>query len=400
MRAHARRWRLSARCRILSPWPPAPARVLMHGPAVHARRSGAMGRVRAFLDDLRVGVRSLLRVPSITASALVCLALGSGATLSVFSAIDRALIQSPPFTHAKELVTVYRTTPFFGDGPFSPPNFADLLRSDRSLDSLAALATTSGHVSAGNDANAVRVVRVSGALFADLGVAALRGRLLGSGDVRPEAPPVALVSEEYWRSQLGSDAAAVGRTIQLDGVPTTVVGVLPGEFRVPHGPAEIEGDIRVPLRFTANEASNNSRRSNFLVLLGRLAPGATIEGAENELAGLVAGLAQAYPGLEGESVRVVPLESDSSASVRAPLLLLLGAVCMVLLIATANVVCLLLARGVQRERETAIRAAIGGSRWAVVRPVIAESTLLATAGVGAGLRGRVADDPPDRRASH
>ncbi len=341
-------------------------------------------RARACLGDLRVGVRSLLRVPTVTGSALVCLALGSGATLSVFSAIDRALIQPLPFSHGRELVTVYRTTPNFEDGPFSPPNFADLARTDRSLDSLAAVAVTSGHLSAGSEASAVRVVRASGALFADLGVTASHGRLLASPDVRPDAPPVAILSEEYWRSQFGSDPAVVGRRLQLDGVPTTVVGILPSEFQIPHGSVEIQGDVWIPLRFTDKEASAESRRYNFLAVLGRLAPGATVRRAESELAGLVAGLAQRYPGLEGESVRVVPLESDSTASVRAPLLLLLGAVCMVLLIATANVVCLLLARGVQRERETAIRAAMGGSRWAVVRPVVAESTLLATAGVAAG----------------
>ncbi|GEM_PF-117520 len=381
------------------------------GQAAEARRGGdatraarALDRFRAFLGDLRVGARSLLRVPSITVSALVCLALGSGATLSVFTAIDRALIQPLPFSHAGELVTVYRTTPHFDGGPFSPPNFADLARTDRSLDSLAAIATTAGHVLIGDDASAVNVVRASGALFADLGVAALHGRLLGSNDGRAEAPPVAVVSEEYWQSQFGADLAAIGRTIQLDGVPTTVVGVLPSQFRVPYGPAEIEGDIWIPLRFTDKEASASSRRTNFLAVLGRLAPGATVRRAESELVGLMAGLAKTYPGLEGESARVVPLESDSAASVRPSLLLLLGAVCMVLLIATANVVCLLLARGVQRERETAIRAAMGGSRWAVVRPVIAESTLLATVGVTAGwgvawltiriIGARVIDDIP------
>jgi putative ABC transport system permease protein len=354
------------------------------GSADHPRSAKPMDWVRAFLGDLKVGMRSLLRVPSITASALVCLGLGSGATLSVFSAIDRALILPLPFSHAHELVTVYRTTPYFDTGPFSAPNFIDLTRSDRSLDSLAALGTTSGHVSVGNEANTVRIVRASGALFSDLGAGALRGRLLGSDDARPGAAAVAILSEEYWRAQFGADPSAIGRTIVLDGVPTTVVGVLPGEFRVPHGGTEIEGDIWVPLRFTGRETSPDSRRSNFLALLGRLAPGATVRGAENELTSLMAGLARTYPGLEGESVRLVPLDADSSASVRAPLLLLFGAVCIVLLIATANVVCLLLARGVQRERETAIRAALGGSRWSVVRPVIAESTLLATAGIAAG----------------
>ena len=357
------------------------------GAARHMDRSqsaGLIDRMHAFLGDLGVGVRILHRVPTITVSALLCLALGSGATLSVFSAIDQVLIRPLPFSHAGELVTVYRTTPTFNTGPFSPLLFADLARSGRSLDSLAALTIVSGHVSVGGEASAVRIVRASGAVFPDLGVAAMLGRLLGSDDARPGAPAVAILSEKYWRSRFGGDPGAIGRTIELDGVATSVVGVLPAEFRIPHGSLEVDGDIWIPLRFTAREVSEASRRFNFLVLLGRLAPGATVRGAQNELAGLMAGFARTYPGLEGESVRVVALDGDGSASVRAPLLLLFGAVCMVLLIATANVVCLLLARGVQRERETAIRAAIGGSRWAVVRPVIAESALLATAGIVAG----------------
>jgi serine/threonine protein kinase len=121
------------------------------GSSDHRRSARLVDRLRAFLGDLRVGARSLLRVPSITASALVCLALGSGATLSVFSAIDRALIRPLPFSHGHELVTVYRTTPYFNTGPFSPLNFTDLARSDRSLDSLAALTTAAGHVSTGSE---------------------------------------------------------------------------------------------------------------------------------------------------------------------------------------------------------------------------------------------------------
>ncbi|MFN2567199.1 MAG: ADOP family duplicated permease, partial [Gemmatimonadaceae bacterium] len=186
-----------------------------------------------------------------------------------------------------------------------------------------------------------------------------------------------------WRDRFGGDPGVVGSAISVDGAPHRVVGVLPPAFRVPHGPQLLRADLWVPMRFTERQLSR--RRNNFLMTLGRLAPSATPAAAESELIQLFQRLVERYPELRGESLRVLPLQAEATRAVRTPLLLLFGAVVIVLLIASTNVASLLLARGVQRKREIAIRAALGGGRWTVVRPVLAESVLIAAVGLLLGL---------------
>ena len=229
----------------------------------------------------------------------------------------------------------------------------------------------------------VNSLGVTGNLFPSLGVTPQYGRLLTPADDANDQNKVAVLSDELWRERFGADPAIVGHTVQLDGDKVTVVGIAPREFRIPRGGQVLRAQLWTPLRFTPQQLSQ--RRSNYLRAIGRLTPRATVAGAQTELNKIFDGLVATYPDLRGEGVRVVPLQSESVAAVRTPLLLVFGAVCMVLLIAATDVASLLLARGVQRRRETAIRSALGGSRWAVMRPVLLESTLLATAGAILGL---------------
>ncbi len=334
------------------------------------------------LTDFRDAVRGLRRTPAVTLCATACLTLGLGATTAIASAIDQALIKRLPFRDPGRLTAVYRTGPEADAWPFSAAKFIDLARNARRQE-LAAMASTVQLISLPSEGVLVRVVRVTGNFFPMLGVRAMHGRVLGVADDGLGQGAVAVMSDEFWHQRFGADPTIVGRTIIVDGTPTTIIGTLPPGFHVPHGRDELSAPLWVPTRFTASE--RNPHNGNFLKVLGRLKPGVAVGEANLELRSLVHAMIAIYPMMRGESARAVPLQSDSVQSVRTPLLLVFGAVCAVLLIAAANAGSLMLARGVRRERETAVRTALGATRWAVMRPALAECLILTTAGGLAGL---------------
>ena len=335
------------------------------------------------VTELLAAVRGLRRAPLVSGSAIICIALGIGATSAISSAISRALLQPLPFRNPERLVTVYRTTPHFDTGPFSPANYADLARETRQLEALAAMTPTTGLLQLTTEAAQVSVKRVTGNLFPMLGVRALRGRLLTAADDQADAPQVLVIGEELWNERFGSDPSVVGKPVRLSGESYTVVGIAPRELGIPHGAQVVRSQVWVPMRFTPNELSQ--RRNNYLLALGRLAPSATRETAHAELVRVFDGIVAANPTLRGEQVRALALVGEGVRSVRKPLLLLFGAVCMVLLIAATNVASLLLARAVQRRRELAIRSALGGSRRQLMRPVLSESLVMTIIGLALGL---------------
>jgi predicted permease len=337
----------------------------------------------AFVTELLAAVRSLRRAPLVSGSAILCIGLGIGATAAISSAISRALLQPLPFRDPERLVTVYRTTPHFNTGPFSPANYTDLARETRQLDGLAAITPTTALLQLTDEAAQVSVKRVTGNLFPLLGVRALRGRMLTAEDDRPDAPQVVVIGEELWRERFGGDPAILDKPIRLDGQAYTVVGIAPGHMGIPHGSQVLRSQVWVPMRFSPNELSQ--RRNNYLMALGRLAPGATLQSAHAELVRVFDGVVAANPILRGEQVHALSLVGEGVRTVRKPLLLLFGAVCMVLLIAATNVASLLFARSVQRRRELAIRSALGGTRGQLMRPVLGESLVMTAVGLLAGL---------------
>ncbi len=334
-------------------------------------------------SDLRAAARSLRASPTVTVSAVLCLGLGLGVTAAISSAIDRALLQAPPFRDPASLVTIYRTTPQFNTGPFSAPNYLDLARQSHKFSSIAALSFGTALLTEQSTATQVSSLAVTGNLFPMLGVHAELGRLLTPLDDQRDQNLVVVLSDDLWRERFGADKSIINRTIELDGRQVTVVGVTPRDFRLPRGGSVLQPQVWIPLRFTDQQLQQ--RGSNFLPVMGRLAPGATIASGQQEMNRLMDGLVVIMPDLKGEGIRVVPLMADATATLRTPLLLLFGAVIMVLLIAATDVAALLLARSVYRRRDTAIRTALGGSRWPVMRPVIAESALLALGGCVLGL---------------
>jgi len=339
--------------------------------------------VRSFWSQLRLGVRGLRRAPTLTLAAVACLGLGIGSSTAIYSAVHSALLEPLPFARPDGLVTVFRTTPQFVSGPFAPANFVDLRDRTTSLDGLAAV--TGGTALLHGLAEPLRVSRnqTSGDLFRILGVRPVRGRLLQEADDDPAGPPVAVLAYEFWQDRLGGDPAAVGQTLRLDGEAHTVVGILPPDFAVPQGSVRQEADVWVPLRLAPDQAAQ--RRSNFLMLTGRLKPGLTVEAADVELRQVMDGIVEENPVLRGEQLRVVSMHRESVEAVRRPLLLLLGATGLVLLIAAANVASLLLARGVGRREELAVRAVLGAGRRRLLGPVIVESALLTAAGAAVAI---------------
>jgi putative ABC transport system permease protein len=338
------------------------------------------------LGEFRNATRSLARVPGMTLSAVLCVALGVGGATAVGSAISRALLQPLPMRDAGRLVAVHRITPQsgpHGTWPESPANYADLARDSRTVNSLAAVTFGTALVNLGTETVQASQLYVTGNLFPMLGVTAELGRLITPADDRLDTPPAAMLSDEFWRAKFHADRSIIGRTVDVDGTPTTIVGVTPPQFRIPHGSNVLHSDVWSPIRFTPNRLAQ--RGNNSLLMLGRLAPSATVVSAESELRGLFARLVDQYPQLKGENLRVAPLAAENAETVRQPLLLLFGAVCMVLLIAATNVAALLLARGVHRKREVAVRTALGASRWHVMLPALAESVIISASGTLLGL---------------
>jgi predicted permease len=338
------------------------------------------------LPEFRHAARGLARTPTVAASAVLCLALGIGATTAIASAVSRALLHELPFRESASLVAVHRVTPQsgpFGTWPFSAPNFTDLAARARRTQPLAAIAQGTALVALRSEAVQASQLYVTGNLFPMLGLRAAQGRLVLPSDDRADQPPVAVLSEEFWRSRLGADPAVVGSSIMIDGEPTTIVGIAPRDLRIPHGGNVLRADVWMPIRFTP--ANLSSRRANYLQVLGRLAPGATVETADAEARELFGRIVEENPVLRGDAVRVAALQPENVASIRKPLLLLFGAVVAVLLIACTNVAALLLARGVQRRREMAVRTAIGATRWGTMRVALAESLLITAIGTALGI---------------
>jgi putative ABC transport system permease protein len=334
--------------------------------------------------DIRNAVRGLLRSPTVSGSAILCLTLGLGATTAIASAIDRALVKPLPFRQPDGLLTVYRTAPQANDWPTAPAKYLDAARAIHQLTGLAAIAAYgSGLLTVGDRSDNVNTVRITGNLFPMLGVVGARGRLITVSDDSAGADPVAVLSDELWKRDFNGDPNIIGRPIRLDGTARTVVGILPPNFFVPQGQNPTRGDVWLPMRFSAEEAA--SRGSNYLEMVGRLAPGATLASANQELRAIVARMIEEHPHMSGESMRAVPMQAEGVRTVRTPMLMLFGAVIGVLLIAATNVASLLLARGLGRRREMAVRTALGGSRWAIMYPVLIESLLLTCVGAVLGL---------------
>jgi putative ABC transport system permease protein len=332
----------------------------------------------ALFQDVRSAVRSFRRRPLLFASAAAALALGIGASVSIFSVVDAVLLRSLPFEEPDRLLVAWTRSPQQGQ-PFvevSYPDFLDWRAQSRMLSSLAAMpAVGQGFTIMGREPVRVQGRLVSGNFFEVLGARAWRGRTLEPEDDQPAAARVVVLSHGLWQRQFGSDPGLVGRSLVVDGTPMVVAGIMPPEFRYPP-----RVDLWTPVVPAIPQVVAN-RDVAWAIVVGRLAKGSTLEEARTELDGIVSRLSRAHHPKAAELGAVVtPLAEELFGPARPSLLVLLLAVLCVLLVACANVAALLMARAGARQREIAVRLALGASRARLARQLLAESVLIAVAG--------------------
>ena len=336
------------------------------------------------IDDLKSALRSLWKTPGFTLLAVLILALGIGANAAIFSLVDRALLKPLPYPHPERLVAVWESVPDKGwlRQPFSGPDFEDWKKASTQLEGLSVLNTRGMNLTGGLEPIRLQAGRVSWNFLQLVGVAPAQGRSFLAEEDVTNGPKVAILTDECWNRRFGGDPALLGRSIRLDGEDWLVVGILPKGFRF--GFQIGSAELLVPVAL--NSLESKSRGSHFMCAMGRLKPGATPASAQAEFAQVAHRLGQTYPDNDkGANAKVLPLRDELVRDSRTTMLVLMGAVAFVLLIACANVMNLMLARGARRERDTAIRAALGATRWRLLRQGLTESAVLGLLAGGAGL---------------
>ena len=336
--------------------------------------------------DIRYGLRNLTNHPGFTAIVIGTLALGIGASTAIFSVVNSVVLRRLPYPNAERVVAIQELNREGRQGQVTGPNFLDWRAQNTVFEHLAAIKRTNVNLTLADQAERIDLAQTSANFFDVFGVGPQYGRLFVAGDEQAGHAPVVILSDALWRRRFGADPGVVGRPVTLDGSSYTVIGVAAAGFRYPNKTEAWLPPLKLAPELNPAIEPTERRGMGYLYAVGLLKPRVTVDQAASEMETITARLRQQYPESNNNRFnRVVSLQKHLVGDSDTMLWLLFGAVLFVLLIACANVANLLLASAASRSKEMAIRAALGASRWRVMRQLFTESSVLALAGGALGL---------------
>ena len=340
----------------------------------------------SLIKDIRYGVRGLLKHPGFTAIVVITLALGIGASTAIFSVVDSVLLRRLPYRTAERIVAIQEYGKDGKRGQVTSANFLDWRAQNTVFEQLAAIKTTTANLALSDQAERLDLAQTNANFFDVFGIRPQYGRFFGPQDEEAGHAPVVILSDTLWRRRFAADMSLVGKPIILDGTNYTVVGIAPPGFQYPDKTELWLPPLRLVPELFPGQDVTQTRRMGYLAAVALLKPGVSVQQAASEMETITGRLRQQYPDTNNTRFdRVVSLHEHLIGDTNKLLWLLLGAVTFVLLIGCANVANLLLASGASRQKEMAIRTALGASRWRVMRQLFTESTILALAGGTLGL---------------
>ena len=338
--------------------------------------------METLLKDLHYSLRRLLRQPGFTAVVVITLALGIGANTAIFSVVSAVLLRPLPFPEPDRLVMIWEDASLAGfpRATPAPANYADWRAQNQVFEDVAALSKRSFNLTRDGEPERITAWGVTANFLPTLGVSPFLGRAIQPEDDKPQARKVAIVSYGLWQQRYGGERSIIGKELLLDGEKYVVIGVMPPRFQF----LDSQVELWVPMGLTPEQLAE--RGNHYLTVVARMKAGVTVEQANADVSTIQHRIAQDHPNeAAGLGAYVIPLRDQLAGNMRRPLLVLLVAVGFVLLIACANIANLLLSRAARRQREIAVRAALGAGRARIVRQLIMESLSLSMAGAACGL---------------